>query len=51
MPKLDVVLTPEQIKAICDIINRGNRVEIGIRSGKICIWEVHSKTKHETPIM
>ena len=47
---LPVKLTPETVWAIEQIINRHNKVEIGFKNGKICSWEIRSKTQHEQPV-
>lgn len=46
----EVKLSPEAVKEINDILSRGKGVEIGIRSGKLIVWEMTSKKKHEVAI-
>lgn len=48
--KYKMELTPELLKAIEDIVNRRNRAEVGVKNGKLCVWEVQSKTKYERPL-
>lgn len=49
-PNEPIRLTREATAAVESILSRGGRVEIGRRNGKICVWEIRSKTKHEEPI-
>ena len=44
------MLDAECIAIIEDIIKKGNSAEIAVRNGKIVIWSVNSKKKHEKPI-
>lgn len=46
----DVKITDEVLEAIKRILERGKGVEIGIRGGKLIIWEIESKKKYETAI-
>lgn len=48
--KIQIRLTPETVRTIEQIINRRNKVEIGFKNGKLCVWEIQSKTKHEQPV-
>ena len=48
--KTPIRLTPETVRTIEQIINRRNKVEIGFKNGKLCVWEIQSKTKHEQPV-
>ncbi len=44
------MLDAECIAIIEEIIKKGNSAEIAVRNGKIVIWSVNSKKKHEKPI-
>lgn len=45
-----VKITDEVIEEIKKILDRGKGVEIGVRGGKLIIWELESKKKYETAI-
>ena len=38
-------LSPKAVKEINEILSRGKGVEIGVRNGKLVIWEMTSKKK------
>lgn len=38
------MLTPEMIQAIESALQKGKRVEIGYKNGKIVVWEIKSTT-------
>lgn len=44
------MLDAECIAIIEEIIKKGNSAEVAVRNGKIVIWSVNSKKKHEKPI-
>ena len=50
MEQKEVKLTKEAVRAIEQIINGRCKAEIACKNGKICVWEVRSKTKHEEPV-
>lgn len=45
----EIKLSEAAVRAIEQILNRRHKVEIGVRNGKLCIWEVKSKTEYEQP--
>lgn len=45
----EIKLTEAAVQAIEQILRRRHKVEIGVKNGKICIWEVKSKTEYEQP--
>lgn len=45
-----VRITEEALTEIKKILDRGKGVEIGVRGGKLIIWEIESKKKYETAI-
>lgn len=48
--KTEIHLTAEMVEIIEHALNRRKNVEIGVKNGKLCVWEISSKTKHERPI-
>ena len=46
----NVKIDEKVVEEIQKIIARGKGVEIGVRSGKLIIWEIESKKKYETAI-
>lgn len=51
MEKTEIRLTAETVKMIEQIINRRKNVEVGVKNGKLCVWELSSKTKYEQPVV
>lgn len=43
-------LTPEAIEAIEQSLAQFKHVEVGVKNGKLIVWEVNSKTKYEKAI-
>ena len=43
-------LSPKAVKEINEILSRGKGVEIGVRNGKLVIWEMTSKKKYEVAV-
>lgn len=50
MNKTEIHLTAETVRMIEQVINRRKNVEIGLKNGKLCVWELSSKTKYEQPV-
>lgn len=50
MEKTEIRLSAETIRTIELLINRRKNVELGVINGKLCVWELSSKTKHEQPV-
>ena len=46
----NVMIDDTAISEIQKILDRGKGVEIGVRGGKLIIWELESKKKYETAI-
>lgn len=44
------ILSEEAIAVIEKLLNDRKDVEIGIKKGKVCVWEVKSKTAYEKVI-
>lgn len=44
------LLSDEAIAVIEKLLNDRKEVEIGIKKGKVCIWEIKSKTAYEKVI-
>ena len=44
------MLSPEAVRTINQILNRGKGCEIAVRNGKLVIWETSSKKKYEVVI-
>ena len=43
-------LTPAAVEVVNEILSRGKSVEIGFRGGKVVVWEMTSKKKHEVTV-
>lgn len=48
--KSPVLVTPEAVRTMNEILSRGKGVEIAVRNGKLVVWETASKKKYEVVI-
>lgn len=47
---MSIKLDNETLRKIEEIISRDKSAEIGVRNGKVIVWELSSKKKHETAV-
>lgn len=48
--KIPALVTPEAVQRVNEILSRGKGVELGIRNGRLVVWEIASKKKYEVVI-
>ena len=45
--KSPVLVTPEAVRTMNEILSRGKGVELAVRNGRLVLWETASKKKYE----
>lgn len=48
--KSPVLVTPEAVQTMNEILSRGKGVELAVRNGRLVLWETASKKKYEAVI-
>ena len=48
--KLENIIDDSAVQRLEEILSRNKNAEVGIRNGKLVIWELESKKKYETVI-
>lgn len=47
---MNIVIDDKTIEKIEEIISRDKSAEVGVRNGKVIVWELSSKKKYETAV-